>query len=480
MTEPSASPTLYHALADRVAGLIQGGALRPGDRVPSVRALAAQQRVSVSTVLMAYQALEDRGLIETRPQSGHYVRQRPPVLAPEPAMPPPAGAATRVTVSDLVARLYGAARDPGVVPLGAGYPSPDLLPTRKLNRMLASVARRPGDAGMSYDHPPGCLPLRRQIARRSLDAGLALTPDDIVTTVGASEAIALCLRAVTRPGATIALETPTYFGVLQLAESMGLRVMEIPTHPRDGLQLGALAAALRRTSLAACVVTPSFQNPLGCSMPEDDRARLVRLLARHDVPLIEDDIYADLTFAGRRAVPCKAWDRKGLVMLCSSFSKTLAPGYRVGWAAPGRFREQVERLKFMYTVGTPTLPQLAIAEFLLAGGYDRHLRTMRRRLARQVEDIARAVTASFPRGTRITRPAGGMLLWIELPGGRRALEVHRRALAHGVSVAPGDIFSARSAFPSCLRLNCGYPWSETLERAVQLLGRIAHEVPAGR
>jgi DNA-binding transcriptional MocR family regulator len=466
---------LYEDVAERVALLIEQKTLRPGERIPSVRAMSAQQRVSVSTVLQAYLLLENRGLIETRPQSGHYVRVRARELPAEPRMSRPPTSTTRVTVSDLVARVYGATRDPHIVPLGAAYPSADVLPTERLNRLMAQVARRAGRRAMAYDAPPGCPELRRQIARRALTAGCTIAPDEIVTTSGAMEALHLALRAVADAGDTIAIETPTYYGVLQLIETLGMRALEIPTHPRDGLHLDALETALKQFRVKAVLATPNFNNPLGSLMPDAHKARLVQLLGRREVPLIEDDIYGDLHFGPERPRAARAFDRDGLVLLCASFSKTIAPGYRVGWCAPGRFRERVERLKFMHSVATATLPQMAIAAFLDQGGYDRHLRALRRNLAAQVRRYAEAVSEHFPRGTRLTRPAGGFVLWVELPAGVSALEVHSRALSRGISVAPGPIFSAKQRFANFVRVNCGHPWSDEISRAVATLGRLAAE-----
>jgi DNA-binding transcriptional MocR family regulator len=468
-----AEPLLYEALADELASMIDHGALRPGDRLPSVRRLRLQRRVSVSTVLQAYTLLESRGRVEARPQSGHYVRGTRGAALPEPRIARAPRAASHVTVSDLVAKLYGAVNDPRIVPLGAACLSPDLLPTEKLNRRMAAIARTAGGVGVSYDPPPGCLALRRQIARRSVQWGCALAPEDIVTTVGAMEALHLCLRAVTRAGDAVAIESPAYYGVLQLIESLGLRVLEIPTCSRTGMDLEALENALRTEKVKACLAVTNFSNPLGSLMPDAAKRDLVELLGRHDVPLIEDDVYGDLHFGDVRPRPAKSFDHEGMVMLCSSFSKTLAPGYRVGWVAPGRFREKVERLKFTHTVSTPTLPQMACADFLDNGGYDRQLRGLRRKIEGQVLQMTEAVAAHFPAGTRVSRPLGGYVLWVEMPAGTSALDLHARALERGISVAPGPIFSAKQRFGSCVRLSCGYPWSERIERAVATLGRLA-------
>jgi DNA-binding transcriptional MocR family regulator len=262
-------------------------------------------------------------------------------------------------------------------------------------------------------------------------------------------------------------------GVLQLIESLEMRALEIPAKAGTGMDLGMLADALRRHRIRACIVVTNFSNPLGALMPDEAKRELVRLLARHDVPLIEDDIYGDLHFEGARPRPARAFDRRGIAMLCASFSKTLAPGYRVGYVVPGRWYDTVERLKFAQTVATPTLPQMAIADFLENGGYERHLRKLRRRLAEQVARVSDAIAMHFPEGTRISRPRGGFFLWVEMPPGKSALELHARAAEQGVSVAPGPIFSAKQRFASCVRISCGFPWSEAIARAVRTLGDIA-------
>ncbi|WP_224244957.1 aminotransferase-like domain-containing protein [Hyalangium gracile] len=468
---------LYEQVAERIGDAISAGTLRPGERLPSVRELSTRERVSISTVLQAYLHLESLGLVETRPQSGHYVRRRERPLPAEPQVSRPAPSASPVSVSALVAHVYRAASDPRIVQLGAAMPAPELLPTQRLNRELATLAREAGEAAVGYDMPPGSPELRRQLARRAMEWGCALGPDDFITTCGGSEAIHLCLLAVARMGDTIAIESPAFYGTLRAIEALGLRALEIPSHPRHGLELEALESMLDKRRVAAVLVVPSFSNPLGSCMPEEHRQRLVKLLAERDLPLIEDDIYGDLYFGSERPRPCKAFDTEGRVLLCGSFSKTLAPGYRVGWVAPGRYRERVELLKFAQTGATPTLPQLALARFLQGGGYDRHLRALRRRLAAQVERMTEAIAEHFPEGTRVTRPTGGSLLWLELPATVDALVLHARALEAGISIAPGPIFSAQGQrYSHFIRLSCGYPWSPRIEAAMSTLGSLARSL----
>ncbi len=470
------SRALYSQVAQKVEGLIRSGTLRVGERVPSVRHACKQHGVSVTTVTQAYLLLEDRGLIEARPKSGFFVRPQTSVKALEPKPSRPASATTAVSVGALQSRLFEASLMPGVVPFGGAAPGPELLPTVKLNRILASVCRSAGKRGVGYSMPPGSEALRREIARRSLDGGTNLSPDEIITTSGGTEALALCLRAVTSPGDVVAVESPTYFGLLHIIEELGLKAVEIPMHPQDGMDLEALEAAVQTRCIAACVAVPNFSNPLGSLMPDRNKERLVEMLGRRDIPLIEDDIFGELYFGPRRPRVAQSYDKKGLVMLCGSFSKTLAPGYRVGWVAPGRFRAKIQTLKLTTTLATATLPELAIAEFLANGGYDHYLRSARRLYEAQVTRVSAAIAAVFPSPVKITRPGGGFLIWIELPLSVDALRLDEMALMEKISIAPGPMFSAKQSFRNFIRISCGHPWSDRVERAIGTLGRMVSKL----
>ena len=467
---------LYARIAANLGQLIEGGVLRTGDRVPSVRRASRQHKVSLTTAVQAYLALENRGLIEARPKSGFYVRYRPHAALDEPQISQPARG-TRLNESNaLVSALFDATMRQDMVQLGAGLPHTSLLPVQKLNRMLGAVARRLGPASFHYDMPPGCPALRRALARRALDWGVKIAPDEIVTTSGCMEAVMLCLRAVTRPGDAVAVESPTYFGLIQLIDQLGLKPLEIPTHPRSGMELDALERALRSRRVAACLVVPNFNNPLGSLMPPAAKERLVAMLGAREIPLIEDDLYGDLHFGPERPHVAKSFDANGLVMLCGSFTKSLAPGYRVGWMMPGRFIEKAKSLKFTSTGATATLPQLALAEYMTNGGYDHHLRGLRHALKQQMEQISHAVAESFPRGIKMTRPTGGLVLWVELPARVDALRLHAKALAEKISIAPGPMFSPRQEFRNFVRLSCGEPWSPKLERAIGVLAYLVKQM----
>jgi DNA-binding transcriptional MocR family regulator len=464
---------LYERVACQISHLIDQGTFRPGERIPSVRGLSRQMGVSLSTVMAAYDLLENRGVIEARPQSGYYVRARcvGPTHPEKQGKPSAAAVPKTLSVDDICVMLLGSPRNRDLVPLGGALPNPELLPLDRLTRTLSAVTRQHKQQSVAYDMLPGHRTLRNQIARRATTAGCFLTPDEIVTTHGCSEAVNLCLRAVCKPGDTVAIESPMFFGFPQMIRMLGLRAVEIPSDPIEGMSLSALSYAIEHHAIAACIAIPNFSNPLGSCMPDEKKKELVALLAGNDIPFIEDDIYGDICFRQDRPVVAKAFDRKGMVLLCSSFSKTLAPGYRIGWVTPGRFQSQVESLKVLSHGATSMPTQLAIGEFLANGGYDHHLRKIRKVYEKQTLAMARMVEDCFPAGTTVTRPQGGFVLWVECPPYVDALKLYHLSLDAGISIAPGPVFSVKGKYRNCVRLNAGF-WNRRTEEAIAVLGQL--------
>ena len=462
---------LYERLVQEFSALILEGSLKPGERLPSVRRLATQRQVSISTALQALRSLEDRDLVEARPQAGYFVRRRAVALE-EPTITRPPRVPRYVGIASMVARVREAALNPQIVPLGTASPAAELFPAQRLQRIASSVARRDPKVLTTYGFASGNPAFRHQIARRYLEWGVNIAETEFVVTHGCTEAVGLALRAVTMPGDTIALESPSYYGTLQTIESLRLRVIEIPTHPRDGISLEALDVVLRHHDIKALVVTANASNPLGGTMADERKKTLVETMEAASIALIEDDIYGDLQFGSTRPLPLKAFERDGGVMLCSSFSKTLAPGLRIGWIAPGKHLTAVAQLKFVNTLTTPAFPQLMLAEFLAQGGYDRHLRVIRRAFADQVRQMTDAVTAHFPPGTKVTRPVGGFVVWVELPFDIDTMDLYDAAVTQGFSFAPGRLFSSTDRYRNCMRLSCGHPWSSRREHAVVKLGQL--------
>jgi DNA-binding transcriptional MocR family regulator len=463
----------YHALAAEIARSIESGLLKPGDRLPSVRQASASHGVSPATVFAAYYLLESRALVQARARSGYYVSATPARLPPEPETPSrPDGESRPVAISELVFQILESVTSREVVPLGSAFPSPLLFPLRKLGKAMCASVEQMDPWATVDDLTPGSLALRRQIALRYLLDGVRVEVEHIVISNGAMEALNLCLSALCQPGDAIIVESPCFYGCLQTIEQHGLRAVEVATDPRDGIDLAALELAIDRHQPSACWLMSNFQNPLGGSMGGEKKAALVELLRRRRLPMIEDDVYGELYF-GARPPLAKSFDREGWVLHCSSFSKTLAPGYRIGWVAPGRFAQALARQKLMASLATCLPAQLALARFLEKGGYDRHLRALRKTLAENRDQYLEAISRHFPPGTRVSRPAGGYFLWLELPAGRDALAIQRQAMAAGISVAPGPMFSASHAFGDCLRLNFGHPFDARVDAALRLIGRAA-------
>ncbi|OMG65775.1 GntR family transcriptional regulator [Stutzerimonas balearica] len=471
----------YEKLAEEIAELIRSGVLAAGERVPSVRQASRSHGVSPSTVFQAYYLLEDRGLIQARARSGYFVREHAQRPLPEPEPRSLSAQATEVDVSELVFSVLGSLKDPQTVPFGSAFPSPDLFPLARLARSMAHGLRTLSPHEVIADMTAGNPDLRRQIALRYMTSGVLLPMDELVITNGAMEALNLCLQSVTRPGDLVAIESPAFYACLQVLERLELRAVEIPVQPREGIDLEVLADSLERLPIRACWFMSSLQNPLGASMSEANKEALYALLQRHQVPLIEDDVYAELYYGKQPPRPVKSHDRDGLVMHCGSFSKSLAPGYRVGWVAGGRFAESISRLKLMTTLSPSVPAQAAIADYLQHGGYDRHLRRLRHTLEMQQSAMLASAARHFPQQTRVTRPAGGYFLWFEFPEQVDSLQLFRLALAQGISLAPGPIFSASRRFGHCARLNHGHPWTAQSEEAMAVLGRILRTLgPAQR
>ncbi|WP_418126079.1 PLP-dependent aminotransferase family protein [Variovorax sp. 160MFSha2.1] len=464
----------YEELADFIAGLVESGTLPAGSRAPSLREISAQHRASLNTVVQAYKVLEDRGVLEVRPRSGYYVARMSAAL-PLPAPPRPPLHPTKVAVSGLMLQLLENASNEAYVPLGCAIPSARILASSKLDRILARTARVKGSLLNTYSPPRGELPLRMEIARRAMRFGQALSPDAIAVTCGCTEALALALDAVTEPGDAVAIESPTYFGLLQVLRMRGLRVVELPTDAETGVVVNALREVLVAGRVRACVLASSFQNPMGFTMSLENRREVLRLLATHRVPLIEDDVYGDIHFGKERPIPFSALDRHDNTIYCGSFSKTLAPGYRIGWVVPGRHMARVLESKLASTLATPVLAQTALAEFLSNGDYDRHLRRLRRQFADTLERMSRTIGQAFPPGTTVTRPEGNFVLWLELPKTVDTRALFVQALKKGVCFAPGVVFSASGRYAHCMRLSGGYGWDARIEKGLRTLGALAAE-----
>ncbi|MBO9635358.1 MAG: PLP-dependent aminotransferase family protein [Chitinophagaceae bacterium] len=460
---------LYQEISGKIAKLIRTEVLKPGERLPSVRMLCQEHGISMNTAKRIFMELEAQSLIESKPQSGYFVSRLSYLKLPLPGVSRPAAKAEKEP-ADLISRVYENMGNEKLTLFSVGAPVGPLLPLAKLSKEITQATRELR-GGAAYESLQGNEKLRRMVASRSLTWGGSLQEDDLVTTSGGITAIAYCLMGIGKPGDTVAIESPTYPGILQLALSLGFKVLELPTHPVTGIEMDALKKAIPKIDI--CLFVSNFNTPLGSCMPDEHKKEAVQLLSRHGIPLIEDDVYGELCFGNQRPMCCKAFDTEGNVLLCSSLSKTLAPGFRVGWVAPGKYREKILKQKLVHTIAASGITQEAVANFLKSARYDNHLRHLRSTLQSNYENYVEAIAQYFPEGTRTSRPQGGLALWVEFNKSLDTVELYEMALKQKISIAPGRIFTLQEQFNNCIRLCYGLPWNDELKLKLKKLGNMA-------
>lgn len=462
---------LYNELADNIANKIKKGVLKTGERLPSVRMLSEEHGVSINTAKRVFLELEAQSLIESKPKKGYYVSALNYLKLPLPEISQPMPIANNAAPSELMNGVYSTMGNRDLTLFSIGVPSGDLLPLAKLKHEIVLATRALEEGGTEYEPLQGNEKLRRMVAARSLAWGGNLVEDDIITTNGCMNALVLCLMALTKPGDTIALESPCYPGILQLAVSLGLKVLEVATHPITGIDIEGVKQLLPQIDV--CLLVPNFNTPLGYCMPDENKQEIVALLAQSNIPLIEDDTYGDLHFDLERPKSCKSFDTEGNVLWCGSVSKTLAPGFRVGWVAPGKYKDKILKLKLVQSVSSTALINEAVGNFLLTGKYEYHLRQLRRKLQENYQRYVDCIVQYFPEGTKVSRPQGGLALWVEFPKDINTNELYNLALKKKISISPGRIFTLQDQYHNCMRLCIGLPWTNQVEAKLKELGRLA-------
>lgn len=473
----SSSDHIYLQVAEGLEKMIADDVLKIGDKLPSVRVLSDEYGISMGTAFQAYYHLEGKGLIESRPKSGYYVRFNQKRFRELPKVITPDALSHDVSVKEMIASIYSdiVAHDDKVINFALAVPHISLLPAAKIKKSVIAALNNE-DHCINYEHTQGNVELRKQIAKLSFNWGGKIKPDEIVVTSGCLEAITTCLKAVTQPGDTVAVESPNYFGVFQAIESMGLKVVEISSCFITGLDLECLEQTIKKYPIKACVVIPNFNNPLGGCMPDENKKQLVELITEHNIPLIEDDIYGELYFGKNRPRTCKYYDTRGMVMHCGSLSKSLAPGYRVGWVIPGKFIEQVKQIKRIHNISSPALTQAAMAHFLQNGRYEYHLKNLRKALHTQCLRYMQAIIDYFPEDTKVSRPQGGFVLWVQLNKKVNAFKLRTEAMKHNISIVPGKIFSVTCNYSNCVRISFGKPWDDDADYGLMMVGKLIRKM----
>lgn len=467
--------TRYEQLAAQIRQQIEDDIWQVGDRLPSLRESVKQSGLSLMTVVQSYQLLESQGWIIARPQSGYYVAKSKASFAAAKG-----GKGSHLSENvEINASIFGvlqACNDPDIIPFGSAFPEPALLNEPKLAKSLASVARRITKQSAVANLPPGNEKLRRNIAQRYAMQGIHVSPDEIVITAGAMESLSFSLQSVTEPGDWVVIESPAFYGCLQAIERLKLKAVAIKTDPIFGLDLDALEDVVENYPIKACWLMTHYQNPLGGTMPIRNKKRLVDILNHRQIVLIEDDVYGELYFGNQQPVAAKSLDTLNNFFHCSSFSKCLAPGFRVGWVAAGRHATKIQHLQMMSTVSASVPTQLAIAEYLSQGGYDNHLKKLRMTLEQRQHRLLSAIAQYMPDSVKVNTPKGGYFLWLEFEPPFNAVRLYQLALTQGISIAPGSMFSTSDQFNHAFRLNCSFTWSAQLEEAMKILGRLCHQL----
>ncbi|MCL5500731.1 PLP-dependent aminotransferase family protein [Escherichia coli] len=465
--------TRYENLATLLAERIEQGLYRHGEKLPSVRNLSQEHGVSISTVQQAYQVLENLQLITPQPRSGYFVAPRK-AKPPVPAISRPVQRPVEVTQWDEVLTLLDARSDKEMLNFGGGAPDISQPTLKPLWREMARLVQHNQCDILSYDALQGRRELREQISRLMVDGGTVVDPEDIVITNGCHGALSIALLSVCKPGDIVAVESPSYYGTMQLLRGFGIKVMEIPTDPDTGISIEALELALEQWPIKGVILVPSCSNPQGSIMPDARKKAILSLAQRHDIVIFEDDIYGELVTDYPRPRTIKSFDIDGRVLLCSSFTKSVAPGLRVGWIVPGRYRDRVLHMKYAAIGSTVPTNQLAMAAFIRDGHYHRHIRRMRQFYQQHLETYTCWIRQYFPCGICVTRPKGGYMLWVELPEGVDMLCVSRQLCRLKIQIAPGSLFSASGKYRNCLRINCALPLTERYREAISKLGEAMH------
>jgi DNA-binding transcriptional MocR family regulator len=465
----------YEQVVNKIEETISGLQLQPGDKVPSVRKVSNELKVSLTTVKQAYGILEAKGVIISRPGSGFYINTFVKSIIKHTAVDSYVPLPEFIEVNTMAAAMVKNTQKFSVINFSSLAPVNEYMPISRINKAMQASVKEENNV-FQYSFLEGHPRLIKQVALHSFDWDHSIKQDEILITNGCMEAISLCLDAVTNPGDIVAIESPAYAGILQCLESKGLKALGISVDPITGLNLDELELALAANKVAACLFMPVCQNPYGCSMPEGNKIRLVKLLGEKNIPLIEDDALGELSYEKARPLPAKAYDTYNNVLFCSSFSKSLVPGFRIGWVAAGKYQAQIERLKFAENISTNGLLQDTIGRFLESGQYNAHIKKLRQFAQSQTTRYRNAIIGYFPEEVKISTPAGGYSLWIELPANINALEVQREALKFGIGFCPGQIFSASNHFQNFMRINCCPMWSIKIDGSLKTLGNLVHKI----
>lgn len=466
----------YETIAEYITKSIKEGVIDSGTKLPSLRFMSKKFQCAVSVIMQAYNEMERQGIIYSVEKSGYYAAI--PSNTPQPTSNREVYSLKKEVAKPLsiIGNIVEASNDKSIAPLGAGIPAESLLPLNGLKQSISRTVKENPGILQAYTDEAGDLQLRIEICKIMLNRKISVKPEEILITNGCIEALALSIQAVTHPGDTIAVEAPFFIGTLQLLKELKRNIIMIPTSPITGMNLDALEKTLELEDVQAVILTAAFQNPLGFVMPIESRKKITVLSKKYNIPIIEDDLYSDCSHNSIVEHPIKSFDLEDNVLYCSSFSKTISPGIRIGWLIGGKYHNRCKNLKISGTLGGSALLQSSLADFLIRNPYEKHVKKLQKNIARQAAEMKTLLEKYLPIGSAISSPKGGLFIWIELDECIDALEIYRQCLKMRISIVPGQAFSNGERFKNCLRVSYGTPITEDISQAVKELGEIINNV----
>lgn len=455
-------------LSLRLRQMIENGVWQAHEKLPSIREQTQLSGLSLITVLNAYQTLEAQGLVYAKNKSGFYVapqhdEQLQPTNSNEVSLK------KNVQINSAVFHFLKSIQSDEILPFGSAFPNSELLYNQKFMQLLAQHAKRKSSYLNSASMPPGNLSLRKLIAQRYILQGMSCSPDDIVITSGALEALNLSLQALTKAGDYILLQQSVFYGAWQAAERLGLHVITIPEHPKHGFDLAAFEQALKQYPIKVCWLMLNVQNPIGFTVSDSIKQRIAELLHEYQVYLIEDDVYAELHYDHHKPLPMSYFDPYQRVLHCSSFSKTLGMGTRIGWVHTGQFSDAIQHLQLMSTLSASALIQNALVDYLSHHHYEKHLRRLRKQLEKSKKAYWQFLKQNLPKDCDTFYYPSGYFLWIQLPKHCDSFKIYETLLESHIGIAPSLLFMPENSSQNFLRLNCSYALSDEIEQALRLI-----------
>ncbi len=462
----------YEEIAGYISQAIVDGVIPCGSKLPSLRRMSIRFDCSVSVVMQAYEELEKQGKTYAVEKSGFFASL--PLRNPLPAFQKDSYTlkSEKARPLSIIGKIVEASNDKTIVPLGAGIPCESLLPLAALKQSIGRVLREDASLLQRYSNEAGDLRLRNEICKILLIRGIRVSPGEILITNGCTEALSLAIQAATSPGDAIAIESPVFMGAIQIMKELNRRIVSLPTSAQNGMDLDSLETTLRNGEVKAVMMTAAFQNPLGFVMPPEKRKRAVELADRYGITIIEDDLYSESSHNHSVERSLKSFDGKGKVIYCSSFSKTVSPGLRIGWMIGGDYHQKCRNLKTTQNLGGSPLLQAALADFLVTGRYDYHVKTLQKAFCRQAAEMKMLLSSAFPSDTAISSPGGGLFYWVELPGRIDTLKLFNQALKEKISLAPGQAFCSGEHFRNCLRVSFASPVTDEIRSGIRRLGNM--------